>query len=219
MRVVDVEVEDCELFGRGGFAQLRRCRAVNIRRDGSRSGPYILDLVEREIGADAVAVLPYEVSAGGVRVLIRRGLRPALRLARAGEPTREAARPPIDHLELVAGILERDDEGNDGLRLRAAAELAEEAGLRVDPARVEMLGPPFFLSPGLTAERIYLCCVSTPLGDLSPPKGDGSRLEEGGEAVIYTLQQALDECASGVIQDAKTEVALRRLEQQLEHEG
>lgn len=220
MKVIDVEVGDCQLFGEGGFAQLRRCRATNVRQDGSRSSPYLLDLVEREIGADAVAVLPYEAVPGAgtnaVRVLIRRGLRPAPRLARAGQPTREGTPPPIDHLELVAGILEQGDEGDHGLRQRAAAELAEEAGLRIDPARVEMLGPPVFLSPGLTAERIYLCCVSTSLDDLTPPTGDGSQLEEGSEAVIYGLGDALRECARGTIQDAKTELALRRLEEHVE---
>ena len=103
-----------------------------------------------------------------------------------------------------------------GLRHRAALELLEEVGLRVTPERIEPLGPPVFLSPGLSAERIYYCCVEAPLGALEPAEGDGSLLEEGGEAVLYDdLEQAVAACRAGEIMDAKTELGLRRLEERL----
>jgi ADP-ribose diphosphatase len=217
MKIRDVVVDDGELWGDGGFARLRRCRAYNVRDDDSRSASYTLDLVERPRGTDAVAVLPYERRGASTRVLLRRGLRPAPRLARAGEPTREGGIPELLHLELVAGVLELEDLRSGGLRHRAALELLEEVGLRVAPKRIEPLGPPVFLSPGLSAEQIYYCCVEAPLGGtLELAVGDGSLLEEGGEAVLYDdLEQALAACRAGEIMDAKTELGLRRLEERL----
>jgi len=217
MRVIDVEVESCQVLGRGGFSQLRRCQVRNLREDGSRSKRYTLDLVERPVGADAVAVVPFDPGPP-VRVLLRRGLRPALRLARAGQPTREGDLPGIHLLEVVAGILELQDVGQGGLRRRAARELLEEVGIEVDPHQVQPLGPAVSLSPGLMPERIYLCQVSV---DLDRPRlapvGDGSPLEEGSETLLLPLDQALAQCSTGEIQDAKTELALRRLARHLEH--
>jgi ADP-ribose pyrophosphatase len=219
MKVIDLELADCELLGDGGFSRLRRCRARNVLEDGSRSPAYTLDMVERPGRADAVAVLPCG-AADPVRVLLRRGLRPALRLARSGQPTREGTEPGILHLEAVSGILEPADQGEEGLRRRAAAELEEEAGLLVDHGQVQQLGPPVCLSPGLMAERIYFCWVPARLDARDVrPAGDGSLLEQGAETVVLELDQALEECARGVIQDAKTEIALRRLKQQLTASG
>jgi ADP-ribose pyrophosphatase len=216
MKVIDLEVAHCQLWGEGGFSQLRRCRVRNLRADGSHSRTYLLDLVERPGRTDAVAVLPYERRPGmPERVLLRRGLRPALRLGRAGQPTREGETPSLMHLETVAGILEPGDLGEEGLRRRAAAELLEEAGIEVSPSEIHALGPPVFLSPGLMAERIYFSCVEVALDRRGEPTGDGSQLEEGGEVVIWELDRALDLCSAGGIQDVKAEVALRRLREHL----
>jgi ADP-ribose pyrophosphatase len=217
MKIRDVVIDDVDLWGDGGFARLRRCRAYNVRDDDSRSAHYTLDLVERPVGTDAVAVLPYERCGASTRILLRRGLRPAPRLARAGEPTREGDLPSLMHLELVAGVLELEDLRPGGLRHRASLELLEEVGLRVAPDQIEPLGPPVFLSPGLSAERIYYCCVEAPLGGpLEQCLGDGSLLEEGGEGVLYDdLEQALAACRAGEIMDAKTELGLRRLGERL----
>jgi len=108
MKVIDLELADCELYGDGGFSRLRRCRVRNVLEDGSRSPTYLLDMVERPGRADAVAVLPCE-PADPVRVLLRRGLRPALRLARSGQPTREGTEPGILH-QIGLGL-------NEGARL------------------------------------------------------------------------------------------------------
>jgi len=215
VKVIDIEVGQCQVLGQGGFSHLRRCQVRNLRQDGSCSDWYTLDLVERPGRADAVAVVAYDAGPP-VRVLLRRGLRPALRLARAGQPTREGCVAAIHHLELVAGILERDDIGQQGLHRRAELELWEEAGLRVDRGQIRPLGPSVCLSPGLMSERIYFCAVPARL-DLqrAPPVGDGSQLEAGSEAVVLQLEHALDQCSRGEIQDAKTELALRRLEQAL----
>jgi ADP-ribose pyrophosphatase len=220
MRVIDVEILESELLGDGGFVRLRRCVARNVHEDGSRSPRYALDLVERPRGIDAVTVLAYErspaLSGGGgrrpVRVLLHRGLRPAPRLGRAGEPPREGTLPPLEHVEAVAGLLEAGvDPGEEGLRRRAAEELLEETGLRVDPGAVAPLGPPALGIAGLMAEKIYFAGVETDLGELVDPRGDGSLLEEGSSALVLDLEEALSRCRSGEIADAKTEVALRRL--------
>ncbi len=210
--VEDVEILESTVMGEGGFARLRRCMVRNLREDGSRSDPYLLDILERPVGADAVVVLAHDrLDDGTVRVLLRRGLRPVPRLGRSGEPTREGEVPDLMQLEAVAGILEADDRGEEGLHARAAEELLEEAGLRVPPTDVVSLGPPVFNSLGIMAERIYFCAVPAPLEELEDPEGDGTPLEEGSAPELYTMEQALALCERGEIQDAKTELALRRL--------
>jgi len=212
VKVTDLEVLHCELHADGGFVRLRRCRVRNVREDGSRSAEYRLDMLERPVGADAVLALAYQAAEeGGHRVLLRRGLRPVPRLGRAGEPTREGEIPPLTHLEVVAGVLEAHDQGEQGLRRRAAEELLEEAGLRVEPGEVTVLGPPVYNSLGIMAERIYFCAVEADLDRLEPPPGDGTPLEEGSTPELYGLGEALEMCGRGEIQDGKTELALRRL--------
>jgi ADP-ribose pyrophosphatase len=210
--VVEVEVLAGELHGAGGFAQLRRLTVRNRRADGSASVPYALDLLERPGRADAVVVLPFERGAGAVRVLLREGLRPVPRLGRAGQPRRAGTPAPWRMIEAVAGILEAEDEaGEAGLRRRAALELEEEVGLAVDPDRVVIAGPPVLISAGMMAEEIFFCEVEAELDRLEASAGDGSCLEEGGEPVLLSLDEALARCGSGEIHDAKTELALRRL--------
>ena len=212
MKVTDLEVIGCDVHADGGFARLRRCSVRNVREDGSRSEVYRLDMLERPVGADAVLVLAHQQrEGGGHRVLLRRGLRPAPRLGRAGEATREGEIPPLMNLEVVAGVLEAHDQGDEGLRRRAAEELLEEAGLRVEPAAVHPLGPPVYNSLGIMAERLYFCAVEADLTRLEPPPGDGTPLEEGSTPEVYSLREALSMCERGEIQDGKTELALRRL--------
>jgi ADP-ribose pyrophosphatase len=121
----------------------------------------------------------------------------------------------LEFLEVISGIIEAADQGAEGLRRRAAAELEEEAGLAVPPGRVAPLGPPCYLSLGVMAERIYFFRARADLDRLGAARGDGTPLEEGGHGVRCSLTEALDLCRGGQIQDAKTEVALRRLEEAL----
>ena len=218
MRIVEVQIHGSRLYGDGGFVRLRRCQAVNLREDGSESVPYDLDLVERPGRCDAVAVVPYHRATG--QVVLRRGLRPAVTLARADEPPRSGAvLPSLHHLEAVAGILEPSDRGEAGLRARAAAELLEEAGIALGARGVQPLGPPVYLCPGLMAEQIFFCCAELerpPTELMVAPRGDGIPLEEGSEVVVAPLDRALRWCDAGRIRDAKTEVALRRLRGRLE---
>lgn len=197
-----------------GFLRLKRLRARNRRADGTASREYPIDVIDRPT-LDAVAVCLWARTARGIEILTRRGLRPAAYFRRG----RVTALPEPEYLlveELVAGVLEPGEVGLDALRRRGADEVHEEAGLRVDPASLEPLGGPFFPLPGIVSEKIYLLAaeVARPPGPderPAPQEGDGSPLEEGAYLVWRELGAALAACERGEIEDAKTELALRRL--------
>ncbi len=197
-----------------GFLRLKRLRAQNRRADGSTSPEYRIDVIDRPT-LDAVAVCLWARTPRGVEVLTRRGLRPAAYFRRGRTP----ALPEPEYLlveELVAGVLEPGELGLDALRRRAADEVREEAGIVLDPSSLSTLGGPFFPLPGIVSEKIHLLAgeVRRPAGpDVAPApqEGDGSPLEEGAFLVWRELGEALAACERGEIEDAKTELALRRL--------
>jgi ADP-ribose pyrophosphatase len=197
-----------------GFLRLKRLRARNRRADGSASREYPIDVIDRPT-LDAVAVCLYARSPAGVEVLTRRGLRPAAYFRRGKVPVL----PEPEYLlveELVAGVLEPGEVGLDALRRRGAAEVREEAGLDVAPERLEPLGGPFFPLPGIVSEKIHLLAAEVPRPAAegphpAPREGDGSPLEEGAVLEWRELRAAIAACERGEIEDAKTEIALRRL--------
>ena len=212
--VVGYEIESDTLVGdEAGFFRVRRLRLRNRRSDGSQSEPYVCEYVERPKGHDAVVVAIYTRDGQRVRVLVREALRPALTF---GRPSSELAvpdeRPYLGFPEVVAGIVERSDRGEAGIRQRAADEVAEEAGYEVDPAAVVFLGAGTFPTPGSMAEKYWLLAVE--IDDVQAcctPAGDGSPMEEGGRMTWLELDEAIAACVVGRIEDAKTELALRRL--------
>jgi ADP-ribose pyrophosphatase len=148
-----------------------------------------------------------------VEVLLRDGLRPPLSVGRPAD--RQVVPDPREYLfltELVAGIVEVHDKGEPGLRRRAAEEVLEEAGYRIDPAAIVPLGHGVFPSPGSCAEKFYLMAaeIADP-ADQHPLEGDGSPMEEGATVRWVPLEEALAMCARGEIEDGKTELGLRRL--------
>jgi ADP-ribose pyrophosphatase len=200
-----------------GFLHRHRHRVKSVLEHG-RSDTFVVDFVDRREGLrDAVAVAAYVppragASPASARVLLRRQLRYPVFVA-IGQPL---------FTEVVAGVWERPET----LERAAARELEEEAGLIVDTAEIAPLGPPFFPTPGVMTERIYLVSVAVPEAELEaalahPPPGDGSPFEEGASLWAPTLEEALDaldrdpteapEDARPPIADAKTELALRRL--------
>lgn len=216
-KIVDLEVLSDDIVGReGGFLAIRRLRLRNRRADGSLSAPYLCDFLARPYGVDAVVVALYHRAPDGVRVLVRDCLRPPLALGRPSEllpvPDR---RKYLMFTELVAGIIERADTGIEGVKHRAAEEAREEAGFAIDPARVVLLGD-VFPSPGAMAEKFWLTAaeVDDP-AQHAPPRGDGSPMEEGGATRWLLLDEAIAACVRGDIEDAKTELALRRLRDHL----
>ncbi|ACY15803.1 NUDIX hydrolase [Haliangium ochraceum] len=216
--IVDFEVESDEVVGQeGGFLGVRRLRLRNRRDDGSLSERYTCDFLVRPYGIDAVVVALYtRAPDGGVRVLLREGLRPPLYFGRPDEslPVPDARRYRL-FTELVAGIIEAHDQGLGGIRKRAAEEAHEEAGYAIDAGSVHLLGTAF-PSPGAMAERFWLTCAEVEDPEAhSPPGGDGSPMEEGARVRWMALDDAIAACTRGDIEDAKTELALRRLADRL----
>jgi ADP-ribose pyrophosphatase len=210
--VVAIEVlEDLSASARSdeGFLHLRRLRCRNRRADGSESRAYLVDVVDRPV-PDAVAVLLWRRGVSGVEVLTRRTLRPAAYFRR---DLPLAVPDPEVYLtveELVAGVLEPEDKGQAGVKARAAAEVEEEAGYSVEPASVELLGPAFFLLPGIISEKIHPTAVDVTGKQPVRPMGDGSPLEEGASVRWWTIQSLLTACRQGAVADAKTELCVAR---------
>lgn len=211
--VVDIEVvEDFSSTARcdEGFLQVRRLRCRNRRADGSSSPVYRVDVIDRP-RLDAVAVLLYRRGEKGLEVLTRQNLRPAAYFRKGKAMTLPDGRSHLRVEEIVAGLLEPADQGEEGIRRRAAEEAREEAGVEVRPEDVRLLGAPFFVVPGILSEKIFLAAADATGATAGEPKGDGSPLEEGGALRWRPIEEALAACRSGEIQDAKTEMAITRL--------
>ncbi|HTL36788.1 MAG TPA: NUDIX hydrolase [Kofleriaceae bacterium] len=215
-QVRDVIIDSDERVGDGGFLALRRLRLRNQRADGSVSAQYVCDTVVRPYGQDAVVVVVYARTERGIEVLVRNGLRPQLALGRDPERAPIAEdKPGLFLTELVAGIVEDADRGEEGLRARAAAEVHEEAGFLVDQDSVSLLGAGMFPSPGSLVEKFYFASVEVDPKVQEPLQGDGSPMEEGAQTTWFLLDDAIAACNAGVLVDLKTELGLRRLRDHL----
>jgi ADP-ribose pyrophosphatase len=217
--VTQFEIESETVHGADtGFLRLRRVHLRNVRADGTRSGPYVCDFMARPKGPDAVVVaLWHRAADGSVEVLLRRGLRPPLKLGRHPDevPIPDEGDYPY-LLEVVAGIIEQQDRGESGVLRRAAIEVEEEAGYRVAPKQVEFLGAGVFPSPGSMPEKFWLTMAEISDPDAGEaPQGDGSPMEEGASLSWMPLDAAIAACVRGEIEDAKTELCLRRLRDRL----
>jgi len=218
MKVTGLHIVSDEIVGQGGFLAVRRVRLHNLRGEGSRSREYLVDFIVRPKGVDAVVVVLWHRAPGGrVQVLLRDGLRPSLALGRpAAALVVPDARPYLFFREVVAGIVEKDDRGEAGLRRRAVAEVDEEAGFTVAPESVQLLGAGSFPTPGAMPERFFLCAVEiADPGAQVALAGDGSPMEEGASTQWLELDAAIAACVDGAIEDGKTELALRRLKDRL----
>ena len=217
MKFKSLQIESDEVVGDGGFLKIRRVRLRNLRDDGSLSALYTCDFMVRPMGIDAVVVAVYARNeAGGIDVLLRDGLRIALALGR--EPSIVPVPDTKQYLfftELVAGIVEGHDKGLDGIKARAVEEVLEEAGFVVAAEHIEMLGAPVFPSAGAMAEKYWLAAVEVDPATQQVLAGDGSPMEEGATTQWSPLDDAITACVDGTIEDAKTELGLRRLREHL----
>jgi ADP-ribose pyrophosphatase len=218
-RPYELEVISDERLASGGFLRVRRLRLRNLRPDGSRSAEWVCDFVERPKGIDAVVVALWRAAAdspsGSVEVLVRDGLRPALFYGRPADRVPVAdERERFLCTEVVAGIIEEGEVGMAAIRQRAAEEAWEEAGVRVRPDEFESLGSSF-PTPGMAAEMFWFVAAQVRPGGESPPPGDGSPMEEGAATRWLPLDEAIRRCVAGEIEDAKTELVLRRLRDHL----
>ncbi|MBI4704903.1 MAG: NUDIX domain-containing protein [Deltaproteobacteria bacterium] len=204
-------VEDLSPPDQGGFLRLRRRRLRARYRDGRTSEPFSHDCVER-VALDAVVVAAHCRDAEGrARVYLRSALRPAVRL----RPLACRPLPERDTLgalwELPAGLVEPDECSPEGLRRCAARELGEELGFALGPEKLGVLGPAVFPTPGMVGERLHFFHVAVAPAQRGAPTEDGSVLERDAAVILCPLEAALAAARAGEIEDAKTEIGLRRL--------
>ncbi|AKT36486.1 NUDIX hydrolase [Chondromyces crocatus] len=194
-----------------GFLHLQR-RVLRVEfDDGTLSEPFVYDAVGRE-RLDAVVIAPYFRDVrGDMQVYLRSALRPpAAARPEAAWPVPERA--TLGHLwELPAGLVEVGERSVDGLRRCAARELHEEVGFDMAPEAFAELGPPSFPAPGIIAERHFYFHVEVDPERRVRPIEDGSPLERGAAVIAVALHEALELVRHGEIEDAKTEIGLRRL--------
>lgn len=195
-----------------GFLRLVRRRYRAVYPDGTRSAEFVYDAVDRR-AIDAVVIAAHYHDGQSRRVYLRSAVRPPLSL-------RDPERSPVRELdrgtglwELPAGLVEPHETDPDGPQRSAARELEEELGFSVEAERMLPLGPSTYPAPGIIGERHFYFEVTVDPSTRKDPSHDGSALEHGGLVLPIELERALDLCARGVIEDAKTELALRRLKE------
>ncbi len=215
MKLASIEIVE-DRTGRSrcdeGFLKVERLLIRNVYDDGSRSEPYPCDIVSRP-GSDAVVAVLYQIDGEKrVRVLLRESPRAPIYLRHRKSFVHPDPRRYLSIAEIVAGIVEETDgAGTPGMQRRAAIEADEEAGCSIPAESFTLIGGETFASPGTSDEKIYYCAAPARIEDASPPRGDGSVMEEHAELVIYELGDAIRACRSGEIPDMKTELALMRL--------
>ncbi len=197
-----------------GFLRVLRRRLCVVDEHGAQSAGFVYDEASRRC-LDAVVIAAYYRASEGVRVYLRSALRPPVCLREAHRievPGSEAAH---GLWELPAGLVEAHEESLQGARECARRELHEELGFGVPASSIEPLGPSSFPSPGMAGERHFFFKVEVAPESRQAPALDGSVIEAIGQIRDVSLEEALDACRSGVIEDAKTELGLRRLREAL----
>jgi ADP-ribose pyrophosphatase len=196
-----------------GFIRVRRLVLRNHYEGGSVSREYRYDCAERD-AMDAVGIVLYsQPSEKGEphRVCLRSSIRPPLALRpNYALPVKETQADPT-LFEIPAGLVEADEEGDEGLRGCASRETQEEVGLEVKPEDFRPLGPALFLSPGLVAEKLHFFVAEVDPSKMGTATLDGSPVEERARVAFVPLDEALAACRDGRIEDIKTEIGVRRL--------
>jgi ADP-ribose pyrophosphatase len=208
-------LEDLSPDAPKGFLRLVRRRYRARYPDGTYSAPFVYDAVDRPALDAVVIVAHFMAPDGSRRVYLRSAVRPPLAM-------RDPARSPLPSdacgtglWEVPAGLVEVSEQSVSGVVRAAQRELEEELGFALPTAAINALGPSAFPSPGVLAERHFYFEVSVNPEMRNEPSLDGSALERFGAVVDVSLQEALDMCRRGQIEDSKTELALRRLAEKL----
>lgn len=194
-----------------GFLRLVRRQLLAIDEKGQTSAPFVYDEVDR-LALDAVVIAAHYVNAEGRRqVYLRSAARPPV-LLRAAHRNANASYVRSNGLwELPAGLVEPDELSTEGIRRCAKRELEEELGFSVPVDALLPLGPSTFPCPGVIGERHYFFHVIVDPFDRKEPTLDGSAIERLGAIIDVPLADALHWCRLGSLEDAKTELGLRRV--------
>jgi len=208
-------LEDLSPPDQQGFLRLVRGRYRATYPDGSQSASFIYDAIDRD-ALDAVVIAAHFMAPNGERrVFLRSAMRPPLTMRkRSLSPLPDEA---CDGAlwELPAGLVEIDERSPTGVVRTAQRELLEELGFEVALGTLHALGHSTFPAPGFVAERHFFFEVLVEPGARREPELDGSALEHFGAVADVPLSEALAMCRRGQIEDAKTELGLRRLAEQL----
>jgi len=200
IRIAVARDRTAESRATGGFLNLRRVDLVARFPDGWESPSFSYDLATRE-ALDAVVIAATFVDHGTRHVYLRSAVRPPCGL-RDVPPATDASL-----WELPAGLVEPGEDP----AATAARELGEELGFAARDTDMRPLGEWTFPAPGMIGERHIYFAVGVDPKARAVPTEDGSILERAASIVALPLEDALAHCRSGVIRDAKTELALRRL--------
>lgn len=193
-----------------GFLRLRRLTLKNHYADGTTSRDYRYDCVERD-ATDAVGIVLVDRTSGTPRICLRSSIRPPLaRRATMTLPIPEHDTAPT-LFEIPAGLVERTETGEDGLRRTCARETLEEVGLVVPPDAFRRLGRAFYLSSGVLPEKLHLFVADVDARDRGAPTTDDSPVEEHARIEFVAIDEALRAIDDGRLEDVKTEVAIHRV--------
>ena len=206
-------LEDLSPPNQTGFLRLVRRRYRAKYPDGSQSAPFLYDAVDR-VSLDAVVIAAHFLTPGGERrVYLRSSVRPPLMLRDPARSTLEGERFDGLMWELPAGMIDLAELSPAGVPRAAQRELLEELGFDVPLGALQPLGQSMFPAPGFCAERQFYFEVAVNPSKRQEPGLDGSALEHFGAVVDVALGEALELCQNGVIEDSKTELVLRRLQE------
>lgn len=205
-------VEDLSPARDNGFLRLIRQRYRLHYPDGTVSDPFVYDSIDRAAIDAVVIAAHFRDSAGIPHVYLRSAFRVPLTLRKRGQSPLADERASGALWELPAGLVEPSEHGSpEGAARAAQRELQEELGFAVPLAALRPLGPSAYPAPGFVAEQHSFFQVEVAPQDQREPDLDGSALERFGLIVHVPLAEALELCRAGVVEDSKTELALRRL--------
>lgn len=214
MSSVEIEVQEdrsAQVPSDQGFIKVRRL-VLRVRyEDGTWSEPFRYDVADRD-ALDAVLMVLHAPRKGypdDPYVCMRTALRPPVWLRRQRRLPVPDVHPEAMLWEMPAGLIEPDEQGEQAVQKTAARETEEETGFKIPAEAFAVLGPPVFLSPGLSGEKLHIVHAEVDPSQVRQVTTKEA-LERASRIEWWTLSEALAHAARGIVQDCKTELALHR---------